>query len=114
MCPPRSDNGRPQCQHTLKDAVIDRARDVPGSVPAAPKPIHPSAETLVAEGIDQFGDGRPALLRQVQGEHITEFDPPEAASIHRRSVTRPSDVDSDCRCEAGKLGAATPRSAWGE
>ena len=62
--------------------MIGRARDVPGSAPAAPKPIYPTApdlpsqrvgdrfgwpapnaETVVAEGIDQFGDGRRPLLR---------------------------------------------------
>ena len=112
MCPPRSDNGFAQSQHALMDAVIGRARDVPGSIPAACKAIHPTvpdlpsqcvgdgfggpapnAETVVAEGIDQLGDSRQPLLCQVQGEHITEFDSSEAEAIHRRTVTRPSDID---------------------
>jgi hypothetical protein len=130
MCPPRSDNGFAQGQHTLMDTVIGRARDVPGSVPAARKPVHPTvpdlpsqcvgdrfgratpnAETVVVESIDQHGDGRRPLLRQTQGEDITEFDSSEAESIHRQTVTRPSDIDRDCRCEAGKLAAASPGCA---
>jgi hypothetical protein len=73
----------------------------------------PNAETVVTEGIDQFGDGRRPSLRQVQGEHITKFDSSEAESVHRRTVTRPSDIDGDCRCEAGKLGAAAARGECG-
>src|SRR5271156_3077332 len=113
MCPPRSDNGCLQGQHALVDAVIGRSRDVPGSVPTARKPVHPTspdfpsqcvgdgfggpapnAETVVAEGIDQLGDRRRPLLCQTQGEHITEFDSSEAESIHRRTVTRPSDIEA--------------------
>jgi len=131
MCPPRSDNGCLQGQHALVDAVIGRSRDVPGSVPTARKPVHPTspdfpsqcvgdgfggpapnAETVVAKGIDQLGDSRRPLLCQVQGEHVAEFDSSEAESIHRRTVTRPSDIDGDCRYEAGKLNAAAPRGAW--
>jgi hypothetical protein len=131
MCPPRSDNGFAQGQHALMDTVIGRARDVPGSVPAACKAIHPTVpdlpsqcvgdrfgwatpnvETVVAESIDQLGDGRRPLLRQTQGEDITEFDSSEAESIHRQTVTRPCDIDGDCRCEAGKLAATPPRCAW--
>jgi hypothetical protein len=112
MCPPRSDNGSPQGQHALVDAVIGRSRDVPGSLPTARKPVHPpapdfpsqcvgdgfggpapNAETVVAEGIDQLGDSRRPLLCQVQGEHITEFDSSETEAIHRRTVTRLSDID---------------------
>ena len=132
MCPPRSDNGCPQSQHALVDAVIGRSRDVPGSLPTARKPVHPpapdfpsqcvgdrfgwatlNAETVLAQSIDQFGDGRRPFLRQAQGEDITEFDTSEAELIHRQTVTRPSDIDRDCRCEAGKLDAAAPRGAWG-
>ena len=113
MCPPRSDNGCPQGQHALVDAVIGRAWDMPGSEPTARKPSHPTApnfpsqcvgdgfgwparnaETVVTEGVDQLGDGRRPLLRQVQGEDVTEFDSSEAQSIHRRTVTCPSDIDA--------------------
>src|SRR5271163_4889017 len=72
----------------------------------------PNAETVVVKGIDQLGDSRRPLLCQVQGEHVAEFDSSEAESIHRRTVTRPSDIDGDCRYEAGKLNAAAPRGAW--
>jgi hypothetical protein len=125
MCPPRSDNGCPQGQHALMDAVIGRAWNVPRPVPTARKPIHPTVpdlptqrvgdgfgwpapntETVVAEDIDQLGDGRRPLLCQVQGEHIAELDSAQAESIHPQTVTCLSDIDRDCRCEAGKLGTA--------
>ena len=127
MCPPRSDDGFAQGQHALMDTVIGRARDVPGSVPAACKAIHPTvpdlpsqcvgdrfgwatlnAETVLAQSIDQFGDGRRPFLRQAQGEDITEFDTSEAELIHRQTVTRPSDIDRDCRCEASQRARLLP------
>jgi hypothetical protein len=88
--------------------VVGRARDVGGAVSPARESIYPTvldlpsqcvgddfgwpaldAETVSAEGMDQFGDGRRSLLRQVHGEHITKFDSAETYSIHCQTVTRP-------------------------
>ena len=55
------------------------------------------AETMVANGVDQLGDGGRTPVRQVEGEHVTQLDTSKVRQIHCRNVARWCDIDRDCR-----------------
>jgi hypothetical protein len=41
-----------------------------------------NAETMVANGVDQLGNGGRAPVRQLEGEHVTQLDTSKAGQIH--------------------------------
>jgi hypothetical protein len=126
LCPPFSDNCGPQGQHALVNPVFGRTRNVARAVSAAPESTHPTvldlpsqcvgdgfrraplnAETLVANSIDQLGDGGRTLVRQVESEHVAQLDTSKARQIHRRNIAHSYDTEHGCRCEAGTSGATS-------
>jgi hypothetical protein len=56
-----------------------------------------NAETMVANAVDQLGDGGRTPVRQVEGEHVTQLDTSKVRQIHCRNVARWCDIDRDCR-----------------
>jgi hypothetical protein len=90
------------------DPVIGGPRDVTGAVSAAAKPVYSTVldlpsqrvgdcfrgpalngKTMVAEAFNQFGHGRWALIRQMESEHVAQFD---TAEIHCRNVACRYDI----------------------
>jgi hypothetical protein len=84
LCPPLSDNGFSNGQHATVDPIVGRARNVAWSVSAVPESVHSTvldlppqcvgdgfgrstlnAETMVANAVDQLGDGGRTPVRQV-------------------------------------------------
>jgi hypothetical protein len=52
---------------------------------------------MVANAVDQLGDGGRTPVRQVEGEHVTQLDTSKVRQIHCRNVARWCDIDRDCR-----------------
>jgi hypothetical protein len=116
MCPPLSDNGFSKGQHATVDPIVRRARNVAWAVSAAPESVHSTvldlppqcvgdgfgrsalnAETMMAFGVDQLGNGGRTPVRQVEGEHVTQLDTSKARQIHCRTFARRCDTNRDCR-----------------
>src|ERR1700761_5001440 len=103
--------------------VIGGPWDVTRAVTAAAESVHPTvldlpsqsvgdgfgwpalnAKAMVANAFDQFIHGRRTLVREVEGQHVPQFD--TAKQLHCRTVARWCDIAVDCRCEVGTSGAA--------
>ena len=84
------------------DSVLGRARNIGRSVSASREPTHSAvldlpaqrvrngfgwppvyAEAVVAQGINQLGDGRWTVVNEMHGERVTELDSSKASLIHR-------------------------------
>jgi hypothetical protein len=63
----------------------------------------PERRTIVANGVDQLGDGGRTPVRQVEGEHATQLDPSKVGRIHCRNVARRYDIDQESR-RGGHMG----------
>jgi len=111
MCPPLSDNGRPEGEHALVNPVFGRTRNVGGTVAAAAQSVHATVvdfpsqcvgdsfrrppsypEAVLVKGVDQLGNGRRTVHGQVHGEYVAQFGASKVTSIHRRNIAYSYDI----------------------